>query len=258
MKKESKDGLDKLSGFVNIKNNLRIFLCGGAELQVDELNKTFASEVLKSPSKTLLYIPIAHPEIVAKGIVYTHYAMYDVVKAYFLKFGLKRVEMWRDLAGKSFNDLKRFGGVYIGGGYEFKLLYDLKRSGFDKILRRYIDNGKPVYGSSAGALVLGKDIRTGYMCIETPGEDKVIGLKSFAGLNKVDNCIISVHYKRSFDKEIFNLAKKLRSRILALPFKAGAYLLNGKLYIVTDTDPAYLFDSKNKVKLENGIVKSLK
>ena len=120
-------------------------------------------------------------------------------------------------------------------------------------MRRYIDSGKPVYGSSAGALVLGKDIRTGYMCIETPGEDNVIGLKSFTGLNKINNYVIAVHYERSFDNEIFKLAKKLRSRVLALPFEAGAYILNGELHTVTNNNPVYLFDHKNKIKLENVI-----
>jgi len=50
--------------------------------------------------------------------------------------------------------------IYIGGGNTFKLLKELKESGFDKELLKFIKEGKPVYGGSAGALILGKNILT--------------------------------------------------------------------------------------------------
>jgi dipeptidase E len=48
--------------------------------------------------------------------------------------------------------------VILNGGYQFYLLHCLKKSGAFNLLKERIKDGMPVYGISAGALVLGPDI----------------------------------------------------------------------------------------------------
>lgn len=57
-----------------------------------------------------------------------------------------------------FQTLVTAKAIVISGGYEFKLVDHLKRSGMLLQLRTLINQGKPVYGISAGAIVLGPDL----------------------------------------------------------------------------------------------------
>ncbi|WP_029410339.1 Type 1 glutamine amidotransferase-like domain-containing protein, partial [Treponema pedis] len=55
--------------------------------------------------------------------------------------------------------LKQNDYIFVSGGNTFYLLQELKRTGADKILIEQIKSGKPYIGSSAGSIILSKDIR---------------------------------------------------------------------------------------------------
>jgi len=50
--------------------------------------------------------------------------------------------------------------MYIGGGDTVKLLKEVHKVSFDEYLRKIAQKGIPLYGGSAGAIILGEDIRT--------------------------------------------------------------------------------------------------
>lgn len=54
--------------------------------------------------------------------------------------------------------LKTAKAIILNGGYEFLLLDNLRQSGTLNLLQHLISSGKPVYGISAGAIVLGPDL----------------------------------------------------------------------------------------------------
>ncbi|KRL01158.1 Type 1 glutamine amidotransferase-like domain-containing protein [Liquorilactobacillus capillatus] len=54
--------------------------------------------------------------------------------------------------------LKTAKGIILNGGYEFLLLDSLKKSGLIDFLKSLAVQGKPFYGISAGAIVLGPDL----------------------------------------------------------------------------------------------------
>lgn len=56
------------------------------------------------------------------------------------------------------NLLKTAKAIILNGGYEFILLDSLRQTGSVALLKKLILNGKPVYGISAGAIVLGPDL----------------------------------------------------------------------------------------------------
>lgn len=81
------------------------------------------------------------------------------------------------------NMLENTDIVYIAGGNTFYLLYQLKESGFDVLLTKYVEEGGMYAGASAGALVAGVDIEP-IATIDEP--EKVKGLKSTKGLGFVN------------------------------------------------------------------------
>lgn len=64
-----------------------------------------------------------------------------------------------DIEFQSSEHLKDYHLIYISGGNPFYLLYHLKRSGSDKVLQALYRQGVYLIGCSAGAVVLGPDIR---------------------------------------------------------------------------------------------------
>jgi dipeptidase E len=82
------------------------------------------------------------------------------ITSIFAPFAIHRISMWIDMAGHHASELEEFDAVYIGGGNTYALLGELIASGFDRHLHMYANRGGIVYGGSAGAVVLGKDIRT--------------------------------------------------------------------------------------------------
>ncbi len=108
---------------------------------------------LLSADGPLLYLPIAmNPR------ERSYESCLDWLRSVFSPLGLHNIVMWTDLADKADAALQPFVGVYIGGGNTFKLLHSLKHTGFMNVLRRFIERGGIVYGGSAGAIILGRDI----------------------------------------------------------------------------------------------------
>jgi dipeptidase E len=54
--------------------------------------------------------------------------------------------------------LKAYDLIYASGGNTYMLRYEMRRSGFDKVIKELLDNGAVFGGFSAGALVAGLSI----------------------------------------------------------------------------------------------------
>ncbi len=100
--------------------------------------------------------------------------------------------------------LKRSNLIVIMGGNPYYLLHHLKQSGAQQILIDRIFNETPVYGISAGILVLMKSISS--IDILTPGMNS-IELNDLSGLGVVQDIIIP-HFDR-FTKEGIITAEKI-------------------------------------------------
>ena len=121
-------------------------------------------------------------------------------------------------------DLKKYSGIYIGGGNTFKLLKELKENGFDEKLINF--NGV-IFGGSAGAIIWGKDISNAAWG-EIKDKNKV-KLKDLSGFNKIQGHNIRAHYIRKESKDIKNYVKKTKTPIIALPEDSGIYVKDGKI-----------------------------
>ncbi len=196
----------------------KIFLSGGgSEKDSIEIDKAFAKELLKS-NKKLLYIPIAfEPER------HPYDECLNWVSSVFKKFGFNKIIMWTDLHNKTLKDLSEFSGIYIGGGNTFNLLKKLRDARFDQLLIRFHEMGGHIYGGSAGAIILGRDIITA-----SKDDVNECGLVDTKGLNLCRDYSIWCHYKPREDPLIKEYIKKYKLKIIAISEGAGVIINNGE------------------------------
>jgi dipeptidase E len=206
---------------------------GGNSVDSKPLDELFIQLINK---KKILYIPVAW-----KSGDFDE--CYEWFYSTFSNLGVTDFEMWTDLYNKSLGDLKQFGGIYLGGGNTFSLLDHIKKSQFGKLLVKSIKNGIPVYGGSAGAIILGKDIEIAGLGVDSDSND--INLKDFSGFNLVNDYLIQCHYESDQDKELINFSKN--SKLIALSERSGILVEDNKINVV-GFESAYVF--KDGVKTE--------
>jgi dipeptidase E len=214
----------------------RIILAGGGDAEDSRpLDELFAFWV--GPQGRVLYLPVA-----LRGI-----RSFDSCLAWitgtFAPLNITSTTMWTDLTGHRSNELESFDAVYIGGGNTFSLLAELIDSGFDRYLRTYARGGGIVYGGSAGAVVLGKDIGT-----VSHMDRNEIGLAEVAGLNLADDHAIYSHYEPQNDRRIEEFVRAYRQPVLAIPERSGVVIDSGRLRAI-GFEPSYRFDHHGKSTL---------
>jgi dipeptidase E len=187
----------------------RILLGGGGSAQ-DEgaVMERLAAWVGGGP---LLYLPIAAEEV-GQG-------HWEWIWSALEPLGVTRIGMWGTLSAHLPAELDDFRGVLIGGGNTFHLLHQLRASGFDGALRGYAERGGVLYGGSAGAIVLGRDIGTAaYM------DENVAGDADTSGLDLLHGDSVWCHYRPSDDPLICAYVERTGWATLALPENGGAWV----------------------------------
>ncbi len=124
--------------------------------------------------------------------------------------------VWTELPRGNYSGLARFDSVYIGGGNTYELLHAMRSSGFAEAVARFADRGGAVYGGSAGAAVLGRDIST-VASMDTNG----VGLIDTRGLDLVGGYSAWCHYEPGHDPQIMRYVAGRGEPVLALPERAG-------------------------------------
>lgn len=188
-------------------------------------------------NKPLLYIPIAWKTENYKPCIKWFTQTFSAL-------GFSDFETWTNVSDKSYEQLEKFGGIYIGGGNTFLLLSKLRESGFGKTLCKFIESGRPVYGGSAGAIILGKDINTASIGKDADTND--IDLKNLSGFNLLETYSIQCHYEPDQEDEMQKFVNENNCKVIALPDKTGLYV-NGDEIKVLGTEPAVIFCT-NEVK----------
>lgn len=194
-----------------------LFLSGGGSLKESfELDKRFFA-CLKDRSK-ILYIPIA---------LNRDKVGFEACRDWFSSM----IENHRDgknikfdmiLQDDSVPDLDEYDAIYIGGGNTFKLLNYIYINKLVEVIINYINKGKIVYGGSAGAIILGKDIRT----VE---EENDQNFEYYNGLNLLDDRSLMCHYEKNMDNHLYQATRKIKSPIFALKEDCGLIVTSGKI-----------------------------
>lgn len=213
----------------------RIYLAGGGnERDSAKLDGRFVQELRDRGISRLIYLPIAlRPE------------RYESAAKWFKGIFENRVPQIDVLTDLSSKDIERDiseSGIYIGGGNAVRLLTQIRESGFDRRLVDFIKNGGVVYGGSAGAIILGKDIRTA-------PETKNVVLESYNGLGVLNGYSVTCHYDRTENSKMNYLvvSQQINSPIIAITEKGGVIVQNNQIDIIGDQEVSILYNNKEEV-----------
>jgi dipeptidase E len=182
----------------------KIFLSGGGN-KTDSalLDKEFASRI--KPKGALLYIPVAKDDS-------QHVKCLEWFKSVFEQLRRGEIRMLTDLNKRK--GLSDIGGIYIGGGDTAKLLDEINKTNFGSYLREAQAHDIPIYGGSAGAIVLGKSIKTDSDLMNDSNQPA-------NGLNMLAGYSVVCHYQEKDKDKITKLAQEIGPLII-LSEKSGA------------------------------------
>ena len=224
---------------------VNVLLSGGGRKADVSLVKLLVKSIPENGR--LLYIPVAIP---LARISYGQ--CYDWITSTHGRNGLKRIDMWTDLKDRRYEDLARYSAVFIGGGNTFSLLRQIREAGFDRLLLEYIMNGLPVYGGSAGAIILGKDIGTAYFGGDADKNE--VGLKDLKGLDVARGYSIACHHNGlKYDHFAAEYSQTTGIPTIALRDGTGIQVKNHKILVIGPSS-AKIFDGKNSSVFKKGSV----
>ncbi len=220
-----------------LNKNMQLILTGGGDEHDSRPMDEFLIKLIQ-PGKKILYIPIAQNGDLERCRIWFESA--------FTNLEFNNYEMWVHLRNKTYKDIDEFGGIYIGGGNTFSLLYNLRITGFDEVLLQFISSGRPVYGGSAGAIIFGKTIETA-----TLGriiDNNHVGLNDKAGFNLVCECAIHCHYEDAYDSYIRSFVLEKGIPVIALGECSGLFVTNTGIKVI-GVEPVYLFKREEKITI---------
>lgn len=186
---------------------------------------------------SLLYWPCALPDSMLAGAA-------DWLAGALDRFGFAgSVKTWPSLSAHKPTELDGFDLLFVGGGNTFKLLQEVRRSGFIEPVRDFVQRGGAYYGGSAGAILACDDIST------AQGLDpNDVGLTDLRSLGLVRNLAILPHYEPADEK-----AARQRhngTRLIGLPERTGL-VVTTSIEVVGD-EPAWLFDGDQIIRCPPG------
>ncbi len=140
--------------------------------------------------------------------------------------GIKHIEDL-DLKDKTQSELEKIVAdkdlIFVNGGNTFYLLYWIKKSGFDSVVRKYVKRGGLYVGVSAGSYVACPTIE---MAAWKHQDRNKVGLEDLTALNLVP-FLLTAHFEEKYRKIIEAEAKKTKYPIVALADEQ-AVLVEGK------------------------------
>ena len=114
----------------------------------------------------------------------------------FIEMGVNQVE-FLDLEFEESNQLKQYNIIYINGGNPFYLLYHVRKSGADAILKELSKQNTLFVGVSAGSVILGPNIE---MVNHFTPEMNTVKMSDLTALG-ITKTAIFPHYDR---EDVFN------------------------------------------------------
>lgn len=120
---------------------------------------------------------------------------------------------------------------FVSGGNTFYLLQEMKKSGFDSLIKPYLENGGVYGGTSAGSVVVGTDISP-ISLLDDPADAPE--LTSYAGLGLVDMLIFphwgSDHFAKRY-QHFFDSAYDHPTPVVLLRDEQYVYVEDGKFSV---------------------------
>lgn len=155
-----------------------------------------------------------------------HYKKYlRLIKCQLANLGIKRKNIFLADISKKARKPKDIDIFYSCGGNTFYILDRVRKTGFDKIIRKHIKQGKLYIGVSAGSILVHKTI-------EIAGWGKWrdindIKLKNLRGLG-FTNIAIYPHYRKIMKKTVDEFKRKVKYPVIVMRDRQAVLIVNNK------------------------------
>ncbi len=183
-------------------------------------------EIIHKPLSELKLIFIPTASRFKEEIVYVQKSKEELLSFGILEKNIKTVHLDHKI---SYNKVKDYDCVYVCGGNTFYLLDQIRKTGFDKILKDYLKEDKCYVGVSAGSIIMSPDISIAG--IGETGDENDVGLKDVRGLHFID-VILTPHYVESEKKFIEEYRKKSKYKLITLTDKQAFLVIDNKTKII--------------------------
>lgn len=185
-------------------------------------------EILKILPKPPHQIKLAHIIDAAKPIKNISYMHKDKQKMLAAGFQVEDVS----IAGKTESELREIlkdkDLIYVQGGQPFYLLKQVKRSGFEKVVKEMLGKGVIYIGVSASTYLACPTIETSFWKRK---KRSTFGLTDFSALNLV-SFLTFVHYKPEYASLLKPQLKKAKYPVKILTDDQALYVEDGKVTLV--------------------------
>lgn len=124
-------------------------------------------------------------------------------------FSVKDVDLKNKTLIELEDDFKNIDLILMAGGNTFYLLDHIRKTGFDQLLPRLLNNGLIYVGSSAGSIVCCPTIESAKK-FDNPSEAP--NLKNYEGLNLFNQAIIPHAQKEKYAERIKETVKEMNQK----------------------------------------------
>jgi dipeptidase E len=142
-------------------------------------------------------------------------------------------ELWDSIDDKTYSDIAHFDAIYIGGGNTWSLMKEFKAVHFDEAIRTFLKEKGPVYGGSAGAIIMGKRI-------DTQDDENSIGWVDMDGFGMVNNYSIACHFHEEQHGKFRDWSLSHKLPILCLSEETGVVITASDMRCV-GTKSCYIY-----------------
>ena len=185
-------------------------------------------EIIKILPKPASQIKLAHIITASKPEPDKNYMIKDKEGMKNLGFDVEDI----DIEGKNEKQLKKMlkekDIICVQGGNTFYLLRAVRKSGFDRVVKDYISQGKIYIGISAGSYIACPTIVQSTWIHQDRNR---FGLTDFTALDLVPFIIIA-HFKEKYRKIVENGAETTRYPLVALHDTQAIFVENNKWKVV--------------------------
>jgi dipeptidase E len=216
---------------------MQIILTGGGDSEhFKQIDRQFKK--LMPKKSNILLIPVATNRK-------NHRYCLRRIQETFSQLEFNKVDVCSDLEHMSWKHTELFHAIYIDGGNTFKLMSEIRNSKFKLILKKFINNGGIINADSAGAIVLGKNIKTA--SIGKIADKNSIKLTSFRGLDLINNHNIHCHFDHKNEKDQLITFSIKYGPTLALTERTAVYINNKKLTVIGKSKLYYYKNGKEVI-----------
>ena len=206
---------------VTISNSMKLLLTS-AGFENAQIGRKFVELVGKPASEIrVIFIPTASRT--KEELRYVNKARKEILNIGVQGENIKTLHLDHHI---SYYEVKDFDAIYVCGGNTFFLLHQVRKTGFDKIVKQFLTDDKLYIGVSAGSILVCPTTE-----IAVPYDENDIGITDFTGLNLV-NVVITPHYTDKEKKTVEKYRKRLAYEIIALTDQQACLVLDENVEII--------------------------